>query len=77
MIPNRLVITITYKQFIFWGAIPGMPEPSLRDTIIKLDRSIRSVSIVNNRGEVIEEEFKQGIEPLLNGADAQQQMYIH
>ena len=53
-----------------------MPEPSLRDTIIKLDRSIRSVSIVNNRGEVIEEEFKQGIEPLLNGAD-EQQMYIH
>jgi hypothetical protein len=55
-----------------------MPGPSLCDTIIKLDRSIRFVSIVNNRGEVIEGEFKQGIEPLLNGADEQQQLlYIH
>jgi hypothetical protein len=55
-----------------------MPEPSLCDTIIKLDRSVRFVSIVNNRGEVIEAGFKQGIELLLNGADEQQQMmYIH
>ena len=53
-----------------------MREPSLCDRIIKLDRSIRFVGIVNNRGEVIEGGFKQGIEPLLNGTD-EQQMYIH
>lgn len=48
---------------------------SLCDRIIKLDRSIRFVGIVNNRGEVIEGGFKKGIEPLLNGTD-EQQMYI-
>ena len=53
-----------------------MREPSLCDRIIKLDRSIRFVGIVNNRGEVIEGGFKQGVEPLLNGTD-EQQMYIH
>jgi uncharacterized protein DUF6659 len=53
-----------------------MREPSLCDRIIKLDRGIRFVGIVNNRGEVIEGGFKQGIEPLLNGTD-EQQMYIH
>lgn len=53
-----------------------MQEPSLCDRIIKLDRSIRFVGIVNNRGEVIEGGFKQGIEPLLSGTD-EQQMYIH
>jgi hypothetical protein len=53
-----------------------MRERSLCDTIIKLDRSIRFVGVVNNRGEVIEGGFKQGIEPLLNGTD-EQQMYIH
>ena len=52
-----------------------MRETSLCDRIIKLDRSIRFVGIVNNRGEVIEGGFKQGIEPLLNGTD-EQQMYI-
>src|SRR5918992_2625953 len=51
-------------------------EPSLCEKIIKLDRSIRFAGIVNNRGEVIEGGFKQGIEPLLNGTD-EQQMYIH
>ncbi len=51
-------------------------EASLCNRIIKLDRSIRFVGIVNNRGEVIEGGFKQGIEPLLNGTD-EQQMYIH
>ena len=51
-------------------------EPSLCDRIIKLDRNIRFVGIVNNRGEVIEGGFKQGVEPLLNGTD-EQQMYIH
>jgi hypothetical protein len=53
-----------------------MREPSLCDGIIKLDRSIRFVGIVNNRGEVIEGGFKQGVEPMLNGTD-EQQMYIH
>jgi len=53
-----------------------MQERTLCDVIIKLDRSIRFVGIVNSRGEVIEGGFKQGVEPLLNGAD-EQQMYIH
>ena len=53
-----------------------MGRLSLCDTIIKLDRNIRFVGIVNNRGEVIEGGFKQGIEPLLNGTD-EHQMYIH
>ena len=53
-----------------------MRELSLCDRIIKFDRSIRFVGIVNNRGEVIEGGFKQEIEPLLNGTD-EQQMYIH
>ncbi|MFL6523224.1 MAG: DUF6659 family protein [Nitrososphaera sp.] len=53
-----------------------MQEPSLCDRIIKLDRAIRFVGIVNNRGEVIEGGFKQGVQPLLNGTD-EQQMYIH
>jgi hypothetical protein len=53
-----------------------MREPTLCERIIKLDRSIRFVGIVNNRGEVIEGGFKQGLEPLLNGTD-EQQMYIH
>jgi hypothetical protein len=70
------MITITCKRFIFRGIIPGMQERTLCDVIIKLDRSIRFVGIVNSRGEVIEGGFKQGVEPLLNGAD-EQQMYIH
>jgi hypothetical protein len=53
-----------------------MREPSLCNGIIKLDRSIRFVGILNNRGEVIEAGFKQGIEPLLDGTD-EQKMYIH
>jgi hypothetical protein len=51
-------------------------EPGFCDKIIKLDRSIRFVGIVNSRGEVIEGGFKHGVEPLLNGTD-EQQMYIH
>jgi hypothetical protein len=47
-----------------------MGELNLCDRIIKLDRSIRFVGIVNNRGEVIEGGFKRGIEPLLNGTEA-------
>jgi hypothetical protein len=53
-----------------------MREPSLCNGIIKLDRSIRFVGILNNRGEVIEGGFKQRIEPLLDGTD-EQKMYIH
>jgi hypothetical protein len=53
-----------------------MQQPGLCDTIIKLDRNIRFVGIVNNRGEVIEGGFRQGIEPLLNGTE-EQQMYLH
>ena len=52
-----------------------MQQPSLSDRIIKLDRHIRFVGIVNNRGEVIEGGFKKGVEPLLDGTD-EQQMYI-
>jgi hypothetical protein len=53
-----------------------MRQPGLCDTIIKLDRNIRFVGIVNNRGEVIEGGFRQGIEPLLDGTE-EQQMYLH
>lgn len=52
-----------------------MGELNLCDRIIKLDRSIRFVGIVNNRGEVIEGGFKRGIEPLLNETE-EQHMYI-
>jgi hypothetical protein len=53
-----------------------MREPSLCNGIIKLDRSMLFVGILNNRGEVIEGGLKQGIEPLLDEAD-EQKMYIH
>ena len=53
-----------------------MQQPSLSDMIIKLDRRIRFVGIINNRGEVIEGGFKKGVEPLLDGTD-EQQMYVH
>ena len=52
-----------------------MQELNLCDRIIKLDRTIRFVGIVNKRGEVIEGGFKHGVEPLLSGTD-EQQMYI-
>src|SRR5262245_26575545 len=50
-------------------------QRNLCDRIIKLDRNIRFVGIVNNRGEVIEGGFQQGVQPLLNETD-EQQMYI-
>jgi hypothetical protein len=50
-------------------------QRNLCDRIIKLDRNIRFVGIVNSRGEVIEGGFQQGVEPLLNETD-EQQMYI-
>src|SRR5919197_876200 len=52
-----------------------MQQPSLCDRIIKRDRNIRFVGIVNNKGEVIEGGFKHGVQPLLNETD-EQQMYI-
>lgn len=45
------------------------------DKIIKLDRNIRFVGIVNSRGEVIEGGFQEGVEPLLNETE-EQQMYM-
>jgi hypothetical protein len=50
-------------------------QRNLCDRIIKLDRNIRFVGIVNSRGEVIEGGFQQGVQPLLDGTD-EQQMYI-
>ena len=50
-------------------------QRNLCDKIIKLDRNIRFVGIVNSSGEVIEGGFQEGIEPLLNETD-EQQMYV-
>lgn len=50
-------------------------QRNLCDRIIKLDRNIRFVGIVNSRGEVIEGGFQQGVQPLLNETE-EQQMYI-
>jgi hypothetical protein len=52
-----------------------MHRRGLCEQIIKLDRNIRFVGIVDGRGEVIEGGFQQGVQPLLNGTD-EQQMYI-
>jgi len=46
------------------------------ERIIKLDRNIRFVGIVNDRGEVIEGGFQRGIQPML-GETEEQQMYIN
>jgi hypothetical protein len=50
-------------------------QRNLCDRIIKLDRNIRFVGIVNGKGEVIEGGFQQGVQPLLDGT-AEQQMYL-
>src|SRR5918911_1230372 len=52
-----------------------MEQRNLSDRIIKLDRNIRFVGIVNGRGEVIEGGFQHGVQPLLDGTD-EQQMYM-
>jgi len=52
-----------------------MHRRGLCERIIKLDRNIRFVGVVNGRGEVVEGGFQQGVQPLLNGTD-EQQMYI-
>ena len=49
---------------------------NLCDIIIKLDRNIRFVGIVNDKGEVIEGGFQDGVEPLLEGTD-EQEMYTN
>ncbi len=49
---------------------------NLCDTILKLDRNIRFVGIVNDKGEVIEGGFQEGVEPLLEGSD-EQEMYTN
>ncbi len=51
-------------------------QGNLCDTIIKLDRNIRFVGIVNDKGEVIEGGFQDGVEPLLEGTD-EQEMYTN
>src|SRR5919198_4163935 len=53
-----------------------MQPQDLSGKIIKLDRNIRFVGILNKSGEVIEGGFKQGVEPMLNGTD-EQQLYLH
>lgn len=52
-----------------------MQYSGLYHRIIKLDRNIRFVRVVNSSGEVIEGGFQEGIRPLLDGKD-EQQMYI-
>lgn len=49
---------------------------NLSDIIIKLDRNIRFVGIVNNKGEVIEGGFQEGVEPLLQDSE-EQEMYVN
>jgi hypothetical protein len=49
---------------------------NLCDIIIRLDRNIRFAGIVNNKGEVIEGGFQEGVEPLLEGLD-EQEMYAN
>lgn len=49
---------------------------NLCDIIIKLDRNIRFVGIVNNKGEVIEGGFQEGVEPLLQDSE-EQEMYVN
>jgi hypothetical protein len=51
-------------------------QRNICDKIIKLERNISFVGVVNSRGEVIEGSFRQGVEPLLNETE-EQQMYIH
>ena len=45
------------------------------DKIIKMDRNIRFVGIVNEQGEVIQGGFQKGVAPLL-GETEEQQMYL-
>ena len=49
---------------------------NLCDVLIKLDRNIRFVGIVNNKGEVIEGGFQEGVEALQQDSE-EQEMYIN
>ena len=53
-----------------------MYRQGLSDKIIRLNRNIRFVGILNKSGEVIEGGFRQGVEPMLDGTD-EQQLYLH
>jgi len=53
-----------------------MHPQGISDKIIKLNRNIRFAGILNKSGEIIEGGFRQGVEPMLNGAD-EQQLYLH
>jgi hypothetical protein len=50
-------------------------RPGLCEKVLKIDRNIRFAGIVNEKGEVVEGGFQQGVQPLLNGT-AEQQMYL-
>jgi hypothetical protein len=53
-----------------------MQHSGFYDRIVKLDRNIRFVGVVNEKGEVIQGGFREGVHPLLSGMD-EQQMYVH
>lgn len=55
--------------------MPMQDRKQLCDKVIKLDRTIRFAGIVNDKGEVVQGGFQQGVQPLLDGTD-EQQMYI-
>ena len=65
---NNRFISPTIRFFIV--------RRNLCDVLIKLDRNIRFVGIVNNKGEVIEGGFQEGVEPLLQDSE-EQEMYIN
>ena len=65
---NNRFISPTIRFFIV--------RRNLSDIIIKLDRNIRFVGIVNNKGEVIEGGFQEGVEPLLQDSE-EQEMYVN
>jgi hypothetical protein len=65
---NRFISPPTITSFIV--------RRNLCNIIIKLDRNIRFVGIVNNKGEVIEGGFQEGVEPLLEESE-EQEMYVN
>jgi hypothetical protein len=65
---NRFISPTTIILFIV--------RRNLCDIIIKLDRNIRFVGIVNNKGEVTEGGFQEGVEPLLEESE-EQEMYVN
>ena len=67
---------IKVKRFISPTIILFIVRGNLCDIIIKLDRNIRFVGIVNNKGEVIEGGFQEGVEPLLEETE-EQEMYVN